>query len=347
MEFPQSAQTALYTMYEADIGAKLKQMENTVDSSIPDTQPFVIRLDGVSFKNFTSGLVKPFDERLTEALVNTTKDLVTRFSPVLGYCQSDEISLVFAAADIPDQTTEISDKFILDDGGQASRLSISDEKASSSENASGQTDGARPKKVVRMSPKVHIYSGRCQKLASITASYASARLNFHLSKANWDGLPDTVRTRMIDHHAYLDGRLVPTPDTRTVMECIFWRSNFDGLRNSISQISHANFTPRMLHHKTIKDQLGMLSTEKSVSPFRDYSAKHLFGIWVKKEQYELHGMINPRTGEPVPGPVLRSRLRVGSFNWADWTDEERIAFVFQKYWGNGGRWPPKDPMCTD
>ena len=58
-------------------------------------QPMVVRLDGKSFHNFTKGLKRPYDERLSKLMVATTMALVDRFQAKVGYTQSDEISLVW------------------------------------------------------------------------------------------------------------------------------------------------------------------------------------------------------------------------------------------------------------
>lgn len=58
-------------------------------------QPLVVRLDGKSFHNFTKGLKRPYDERLSKLMVATTTALVDRFQAKVGYTQSDEISLVW------------------------------------------------------------------------------------------------------------------------------------------------------------------------------------------------------------------------------------------------------------
>lgn len=282
--------------------------------------------------------MKPFDERLTDALVATTKDLVARFNPVLGYSQSDEISLVFPSA-VVDQN----------ENGEPSNASTAEEPirpaiAGESTAKAVSPPRARPPKSI---PRpTHIYSGRIQKLASVTASYAAARLNYYLARYSWDDLNPNVADRMEAHVAHFDGRIVPTPDNTVVMECIFWRSNFDGFRNSISHVAQAHFSPKLLHKRGLKEKLEMLATEKHVDPFKIYPAKFLFGTWVKKEQYELHGMMNPKTGEPVPGPVIRSRVRTGSFNWADWSSEQRIAFTMAKHWADGPRSPLKDSLPT-
>ena len=84
--------------------------------------------------------------------------------------------------------------------------------------------------------------------------------------------------------------------------------------------------------------------EKGVDVFRDYDSKNLFGTWVKKERFLLVGAVDPRTGKEVEGEVWRSRLRTGSFNWADWMEEERVRFVIAKYWDDGEGWMPKHPL---
>ncbi|TPX72816.1 hypothetical protein SpCBS45565_g00114 [Spizellomyces sp. 'palustris'] len=329
---PKTAADALYSMYTNELGDRLKALENTIDPSVPSESPFIIRLDGVSFRMFTKGLRKPFDERLTDALIDTTKDLICRFNAVLGYSQSDEISLVFPPA------------WVADPAPADNALEIVPARAGTP-SAPPLPPAATSPPSKHVTPQKHMYSGRVQKLASVTASYATARLNYYLSAQNWDDLASQHRERMLAHVAYFDGRVVPTPDAKTVMECIFWRSNFDGFRNSISHISHSYFTSRQLHNKGLKEQLEMLS-EKGVDPFQEYQAKFLFGAWVKKEQYELHGKINLKTGAPVQGPVLRSRIRTGSFNWADWSEDERIRFTMAKHWAIDPSSPPKHPLAV-
>jgi tRNA(His) 5'-end guanylyltransferase len=63
------------------------------ETTIP-TLPVIIRLDGNNFHNWTKGLNRPFDEKLTELMVETTKFLVKETNAVVGYTQSDEITLI-------------------------------------------------------------------------------------------------------------------------------------------------------------------------------------------------------------------------------------------------------------
>lgn len=56
--------------------------------------PVIIRLDGNNFHSWTKGLKRPFDENLTNLMIETTKFLVKETNAVIGYTQSDEITLI-------------------------------------------------------------------------------------------------------------------------------------------------------------------------------------------------------------------------------------------------------------
>lgn len=63
------------------------------------TLPVIIRLDGNNFHNWTKGLERPFDKKLTELMTETTKFLVQETNAVVGYTQSDEITLILYSSD--------------------------------------------------------------------------------------------------------------------------------------------------------------------------------------------------------------------------------------------------------
>jgi tRNA(His) 5'-end guanylyltransferase len=56
--------------------------------------PTIIRVDGNNFHNYCKGLVRPFDEGLTDLMIETTEFLVKETGALIGYHQSDEITLV-------------------------------------------------------------------------------------------------------------------------------------------------------------------------------------------------------------------------------------------------------------
>ena len=79
-----------------DIGDRLKQYEsNYTQYRATKGLPLVARLDGRAFHTFTRGLRRPFDDRLSEAMIETTKYLVEETHALTGYTQSDEITLIW------------------------------------------------------------------------------------------------------------------------------------------------------------------------------------------------------------------------------------------------------------
>lgn len=61
--------------------------------------PVCARIDGKGFSKWTRGLARPYDMRLSDLMVATTVHLVEQTQAVIGYTQSDEISLVFYSDD--------------------------------------------------------------------------------------------------------------------------------------------------------------------------------------------------------------------------------------------------------
>lgn len=56
--------------------------------------PVAVRIDGRAFHTFTRGFDKPFDAALSETFQYATRVLVKESGAVIGYTQSDEISLI-------------------------------------------------------------------------------------------------------------------------------------------------------------------------------------------------------------------------------------------------------------
>ena len=78
---------------------KAIELETQSMAVVPSDSYLVVRLDGRSFHTFTRGLNKPFDENLTICMVETVKHLMEKTHPVLGYYQSDEITLLYKVND--------------------------------------------------------------------------------------------------------------------------------------------------------------------------------------------------------------------------------------------------------
>lgn len=61
--------------------------------------PIYARIDGRCFSKFTHGLARPYDLRITRAMIDTTKFLIADTHARIGYAQSDEISLIWLQED--------------------------------------------------------------------------------------------------------------------------------------------------------------------------------------------------------------------------------------------------------
>jgi tRNA(His) guanylyltransferase len=57
--------------------------------------PAIARLDGRAFHSFVRGLAKPFDKRLSDLMIDTATFLVRETNAIIGYTQSDEITLAW------------------------------------------------------------------------------------------------------------------------------------------------------------------------------------------------------------------------------------------------------------
>jgi len=78
---------------------KMYESQETQRRFIP-TLPVYARIDGRSFSSFTRGMKRPFDEQMTNAMIETTKALVKQTNAVIGYTQSDEISLMWYSPNV-------------------------------------------------------------------------------------------------------------------------------------------------------------------------------------------------------------------------------------------------------
>lgn len=83
-----------------DLSDYCKWLEKNFSNEIMiPTLPVIIRLDGNNFSTWTKGLVKPFDKKLTQLMVETAKFLVQETNAVVSYTQSDEITLILYSSD--------------------------------------------------------------------------------------------------------------------------------------------------------------------------------------------------------------------------------------------------------
>lgn len=82
-------------MDKSSIGNRMKRYESVPKIALTRRTPVIIRLDGKAFHTFTRGFDKPFDNAMMYAMQHTMGCLCENIQGcVLGYTQSDEITLV-------------------------------------------------------------------------------------------------------------------------------------------------------------------------------------------------------------------------------------------------------------
>lgn len=80
------------------LGDRIKAYEQRETSSkLLPLVPVIVRLDGKAFHSFTKGLSKPYDDDFHNIMNEVTKYLVGETNALIGYTQSDEISLLLYA----------------------------------------------------------------------------------------------------------------------------------------------------------------------------------------------------------------------------------------------------------
>lgn len=82
-------------MDHSNIGDRMKRYESVSKIQLMNRTPVIIRIDGKAFHTFTKHFEKPFDEIMMGSMQDTMQYLCENIQGcVLGYTQSDEISLL-------------------------------------------------------------------------------------------------------------------------------------------------------------------------------------------------------------------------------------------------------------
>lgn len=238
-----------------DLGERMKKYEEDSLSviKIEPYRSFVIRLDGRSFSNYTSGLRKPFDSLFSKAMVLTTADLIQEFTVTTGYTHSDEITLIFSALctnqeeynKLPHKPTHIFD-------GRVIKLLT---------NLSGYCSARF---------NYHMFK--------LIQSDESAKKEYK----------STFVDKVNEMKACFDARLVLFPEDKQfeVVNHQIWRSVFDCERNAVSTYARSHFTQKQLQSKNKKEMIKMLK-EKGLDWEKDVEMFWKHGIYLKKVTYEI------------------------------------------------------------
>ena len=240
-------------MDRSDLANRMKEFYET----IPKTRlmrrcPVVVRIDGKSFHTFTRGFQKPFDEILIQSMQETMKYLCENVQGcVLGYTQSDEISLILV-----DYKKFNSSAFF--DYEVQKVCSITSSMATMAFN----------KYFEKRVDKAYDY-------------YWNA---WNCSEKKEEKLFDSYY-KSIEKGAMFDSRCFNIPKEE-VTNYIYWRQ-LDASRNSIQMVGQANFSHKELHKKTTNQIQDMLMTQKGIN-WNDFHAYQKRGSCCIKEVYYVN-----------------------------------------------------------
>lgn len=84
----------------SSLGDKCKEYERaTTEACAMRGLPLLARLDGRAFHTFTRGMRRPYDPIMAQWMIETTRYLLEKTHALVGYTQSDEITLAWHVSD--------------------------------------------------------------------------------------------------------------------------------------------------------------------------------------------------------------------------------------------------------
>lgn len=216
-------------MDKSSLAKRMKQYESVSKTTLVRRMPVIIRLDGRSFHTFTKGFKKPFDEVLVKSMQETMKYLCENIQGcVLGYTQSDEITLVL----VDYQTLDSQPWF---DNEVQKICSISASMATMAFNR-------------YFLENIHLLC-ECNNDGLIKDQSYIPIHQAHL-KSSYKG-------------AMFDARCFNVPKEE-VTNNIYWRQ-LDATRNSIQMVGQANFSHKELQNKSCNEIQDMLFAQKGIN----------------------------------------------------------------------------------
>ena len=216
--------------------------------------PVIIRLDGKAFHTFTKGFKKPFDEILIKTMQETTKYLCENIQGcVLGYTQSDEISLLLV-----DYKKLNSDAWF--DYEVQKMCSI----------AASMVTMRFNKELIK---NIKEYDIKCSSMIQYV----------ELQKLHNDYIKEL--NKAAEKGAMFDARCFNIPKEE-VTNYIYWRQ-LDASRNSVQMVGQANFSHKELKNKSYNDIQDMLMIQEGIN-WNDFPVYQKRGTCVIKEEYFIN-----------------------------------------------------------
>lgn len=209
----------------SEFDKRMKKYEYVTRAYLTTRTPAILRIDGRAFHTLTRGFKRPFDEILAGAMQDTMKYLCENIQGcVLGYTQSDEITLVL----VDYKTIETSAWF---DYNIQKCVSVSASMATMAFNR-------------EFNDRFWLWLCHQEHRSKEDEKYFIA-----LERAKEKG-------------AMFDARVFNIPKEE-VCNNILWRQQ-DAIRNSIQMVGHANFSDKQMHGKNTSEIKEMLLSEKGI-----------------------------------------------------------------------------------
>jgi len=237
------------------LGDRMKMYENQnlpASGKVEKEEYFIIRLDGRSFSNFTSGFVKPFDKIFIKAMCYTAEDLLEKFACRTAYCHSDEITLIFTRQ-WPDENGNYTTTHLFD-GRIQKLLSLTAAYAS-----------------VRFNWYLMVLINSSDKY-NISCDNSTYKKSF-VEKIN-------------ECEQMFDARIIIFNEQNKyeIVNHQIWRSVYDCHRNAVQSYAHHYIGHKTIHGKNTSQMIEMLK-ETNIK-WDDVATYIKYGFYCKKELYE-------------------------------------------------------------
>ena len=236
------------------LGDRMKTYEAVSRFYLTRRMPVIIRLDGKAFHTFTKGMKKPCDAILVRTMQKTMKALCENIQGcVLGYTQSDEITLVL----VDYQTIDTCAWF---DNQVQKMASVSASMAT-------------------------MYFNRFFR-EEVEDLLKNQHMAWNVSEEEYK-YGDTLYLKL--DKAMFDARVFNLPKEE-VINCLIWRQQ-DATRNSIQAAGQYYFSHRELQGKSCNDIQDMLFLEKGVNWSKNYATVFKRGsCCIKNHDYDEYGV---------------------------------------------------------
>lgn len=220
------------------LGTRMKEYEAVSKNHLMRRTPVVIRLDGKAFHTFTRGLNKPFDSDFVTMMQQTMLHLCENIQGcVLGYTQSDEITLVLVDYQNRDSCAWFDNQVQKIASISASMATLYFNRELSEMLRDLEEDLAAADYSL---PQAHMYETNSKK---------------------YDRWYDK------EYRALFDSRVFNLPQYEVINNLI-WRQQ-DATRNSINSVAQSLFSHKELQGISSKDLQNKMLTERDVN-WNDY-----------------------------------------------------------------------------